>query len=173
MSGPSTASPAPEHMQPLPATAEEAHINSTYAHAQVMPAFLRLLGLQDLGVAAGEAGVCLVFDPKRHSNGLGVAHGGLICTLLDVVMGYAAATHRGQWRPVLTVGQTVQFVGTATGRLRAQGRVTGGGRSIVHCSAEVRDEQGELLASGVGTFKRLKSVPPTADGLAEQKGAND
>jgi len=140
--------------------------------AEVMPAFLRLLGLQDLGVTGGEASIVLVIDPLRHVNGLGVAHGGVLCTLLDVVMGYSAASHRDQWQPILTLSQTVQFVATAAGRIRAQGRVTGGGRAIVHCTGEVRDERGELLASGVATFKRFKKMLPAADGTAAKMVPN-
>ena len=38
-------------------------------------------------------------------------------------------------------------------RLSAEGKVIGGGRSILFCEAEVRDESGKLLARGMGTFK--------------------
>ncbi len=57
---------------------------------RILPPFLELIGVQDLLVEQGSAEVSLIFDPSRHANGIGVAHGGVICTLLDVVMGYSA-----------------------------------------------------------------------------------
>lgn len=124
----------------------------------ILPPFLKLLGVHDLIVEKGSAGVSLTFDPHRHANGIGVAHGGVICTLLDVVMGYSAFNCGERPSPIVTVDQSVQFAGALDGRVRATGRVTRGGRSLVFCSGEIRSESGDLIASGIGTFKKVVRV---------------
>ena len=123
---------------------------------QVLPSFLQHIGVYDLEVEQGQAKVRLTFDDQRHANGIGVAHGGVICTLLDVVMGYSAFSWGGDYKPIVTVDQSVQFMGSLRGAVQAQGRVTRGGRSLIYCSAEILDDAGEWIASGIGTFKRVE-----------------
>lgn len=122
---------------------------------RILPPFLELIGVQDLQVERGAAEVSLIFDPSRHANGIGVAHGGVICTLLDVVMGYSAFYSGDQPSPIVTVEQSVQFVGALNGRVRATGRVNRAGRSLVFCSGEIRNDAGKLVASGLGTFQKV------------------
>lgn len=45
------------------------------------------------------------------------------------------------------------FTGTAQGGLRASAHVTGGGRSVCFCEAELRDDQGQTVARAMGTFR--------------------
>lgn len=124
----------------------------------ILPPFLKLIGVHDLEVEAGQAKVRLSFDPTRHANGIGVAHGGVICTLLDVVMGYAAFSWGERPGPIVTVDQSVQFASAVDGCVYAQGNVTRGGRSLVFCRAEIHNAAGELVASGMGTFKKVDRV---------------
>ncbi|PZQ78111.1 MAG: PaaI family thioesterase [Variovorax paradoxus] len=118
--------------------------------------FLRTLGVRDLEVGDGEASVCLDFDPQRHANGMGIAHGGVVCTLLDIVMGYAAFAWPGRPGPIVTVNQNIAFLGAMRGHVHARGHVVRGGRSMVFCSGEILDHNGALIASGQGVFKKLK-----------------
>jgi len=121
----------------------------------VLPPFLKWIGVHDLVVEKGSAEVGLIFDPDRHANGIGVAHGGVICTLLDAVMGCAAFSWGDRPAPIVTVDQSVQFIAALNGPVRASGRVVRAGRSLVFCSAEIRSVSGELIASGMGTFKKI------------------
>lgn len=45
------------------------------------------------------------------------------------------------------------FTGAAQGALRASAYVTGGGRSVCFCEAELRDAQGQTVARAMGTFR--------------------
>jgi len=79
---------------------------------------------------------------------------GAIAALLDCAMADAA---RGRvsspGREVVTVDLHVSFLRPATGRLSASGRATGGGRSVCFCEAEVTDAEGQVIATGMGTFR--------------------
>ncbi len=88
---------------------------------------------------------------REHANNVGIAHGGLVCTLLDIAMGSAARCTLG--RPVVTLDMQVSFLAAGRGTLHAEGRITKAGRSIVFCEAEVRAEDGELVARSTGLFK--------------------
>jgi len=57
---------------------------------------------------------------------------------------------------VLTVDLSVGFMRAGFGeRVVAEGRVLHGGQSTAFCEGEARDEQGNLLAKAIGTFKLL------------------
>lgn len=91
-----------------------------------------------------------------HLNRAGVLHGGALASLIDNACGYAAT-----WAPVdaaprqcVTLSLTVSFAGqVSANRIRAVGRVKGGGRKIIFCAAEVHDETGNLIGLGEGTFR--------------------
>ncbi len=87
----------------------------------------------------------------NHMNNLGIIHGGAICTLLDIAMGSAARLKAE--RPVTTIDLQVAFLSTGRGPLLAEGRVSRMGRSIIFGDADIRNEEGELIARGTGVFK--------------------
>ena len=92
-----------------------------------------------------------------HLNRSGVLHGGVLVTLLDTAAGYAGChcAVPGRIRRTLTLSLTTNFVASVTaGRLRVEGRRTGGGRTIFF-AAEARDDSGRLLAGAVGTFRYI------------------
>src|SRR5215203_5023210 len=72
----------------------------------------------------------------EHTNNLGIVHGGLICTLLDIAMGTAARCTTGH--PVMTLDMQASFISPGRGEMIGEGRVLRAGRSIVFCEAEVR-----------------------------------
>ena len=112
----------------------------------------------------GRTRLRLVLRPE-HANNLGIAHGGVICTLLDVALGTAARLKAG--RPVVTLDMQTRFLAPGRGTLIAEGRVTRAGRSVTFCEAEIRDAQGELVASATGL---LKPVGERAAALAACSG---
>ena len=86
-----------------------------------------------------------------------VAHGGIVCTILDEVMAWSVIG-RGTWG--VTARLNVAFRRPIpTGRpIRAEGRVTQEHRRAFRTAGEVRDlSTNELLATAVGTFI---AVPP-------------
>ena len=100
----------------------------------------------------------VVLDVRpQHLNRSGVLHGGAVSTLIDTACGYAGChcTVEGNFRRALTLSLETQFIGAITEgkRVTVSARKTGGGRSIFFSTAEVRDQDGKLLAQGTGTFK--------------------
>ncbi len=113
-------------------------------------------GVEPLDIGNGRSRLRLALRPE-HGNNLGIAHGGLICTLLDVAMGTAARSK--VMRPVMTLDMQVSFLAPGRGVLLAEGRVLRAGRSVVFCEAEVRSASGELVAKGSGVFRAVRPRP--------------
>jgi len=112
----------------------------------------------DLGAADGSARIVLEID-DRHRNRNRSLHGGIVTMMLDAAAGFACSRGAGGpgLVPVATVSLTTNYVAPAvSGVVTATGRVSGGGRSILYAAAELRDEQGALLASASGVFKILR-----------------
>lgn len=112
--------------------------------------FVSLCGIEPVGCEGGRTRLRLALGPQ-HRNNIGMAHGGLLCTLLDVAMGTAARTTLGV--PCMTLDMQVSFLAPGHGVLFAEGSVLRAGRSVVFCEAQVRTEAGELVAKSTGLFK--------------------
>ena len=120
--------------------------------------FASLCGVEALGFENGKTRLRLALKPE-HGNNLGIAHGGVICTLLDIAMGTAARCTIGV--PVMTLDMQTSFIGPGRGVLIGEGRVLRAGRSILFCEAEVTAEDtGELIAKGSGVFKPARTKEP-------------
>ena len=114
-------------------------------------------------------GVNLVEMTKEHAlvviekrpellNSWGATHGGVIMTMLDLVMSWAVRGHYDIIGGVLTVDMSVGFMKAGYGeKILAEGRVLHGGKSTAFCEGEARDVDGSLLAKAIGTFKLLPS----------------
>ncbi|MDP4005886.1 PaaI family thioesterase [Methylobacterium sp. NEAU K] len=118
--------------------------------------FVNHCGIEALDVHEGRTRLRLALQPE-HANNLGIAHGGVICTLLDVALGTAARLKAG--RPVVTLDMQTRFLVPGSGVLTAEGRVTRAGRSVIFCEAEIRDTRGELVASATGLLKPVSDRP--------------
>jgi uncharacterized protein (TIGR00369 family) len=120
--------------------------------------FLRLLGMHQDPAPPGQSVVRLPELKPEHCNLLPAAHGGVIMTLLDVAMARAATSAPGAASSsVVTVEMSSRFVTPGRGPLVASGRVLHGGGSLCTCQADVRQADGTLVASAMGTFKYWKS----------------
>ena len=117
--------------------------------------FTEHLGVQLLESTPERAVVSLRKRPELL-NSWGATHGGVIMTMLDLVMSWAVRGHYGVAGGVLTVDMSVGFMkGSFGDKVTAEGRVLHGGKSTAFCEAEARDDQGALLAKAIGTFKLL------------------
>jgi uncharacterized protein (TIGR00369 family) len=98
----------------------------------------------------------------HHLNRSGLLHGGILATLLDTALGYAGCfmAEPGEVRRTLTLSLTTNFIASVkAGRLRTEGRRTGGGKTIFFAEGEVRDADSRLIATATGTFKYLSGPP--------------
>jgi len=111
----------------------------------------------------GNGGSLLLMELRpEHRNSQGVAHGGVVMTLLDVAMARAATSQPGApSTTVVTVEMSTRFVRPARGPLVAEGSVLHAGGSLCTCEASLRDAAGNLVATAMGTFKYWRG--PTGD----------
>ena len=119
--------------------------------------FIDHLGIERVPDENGRALLMLEIKPAFR-NSWKAAHGGVIMTLLDSAMSLAARLHlHGAPGGILTIEMNAKFISPAMGsRLSAEGRVIGGGRSTLFCEAEVHDDDGKLVAKGMGTLKPVR-----------------
>ena len=114
--------------------------------------FSEHLGLRVERAEGGESVVSVALRPEllnNHANG----HGGVLMTLLDSAMAHAALSRVAYAREVVTVDMHIAFMRPAGGALQAEGRATGGGRSVCFCEATVTDASGDVAARAMGTFR--------------------
>ena len=117
--------------------------------------FTEYLGIRLVEMKKERAVVSLHKRPELL-NSWGATHGGVIMTMLDLVMSWAVRGHYGMVGGVLTVDMSVGFMKAGFGeKVTAEGRVLHGGKSTAFCEAEARDDKGALLAKAIGTFKLL------------------
>lgn len=101
---------------------------------------------------------CILDMDERHLNRHGVLHGGIAATLLDNASGATASltVDPAGRAPFLTISLVTQFIAPArAGRLTATAEVTGGGRSLLFIAARLEHEDGTLVATSTGVFKRV------------------
>ncbi len=131
--------------------------------------FLERLGVRLSAWSPGHAEMVLE-TAQSLGNRTGRVQGGVLCTLLDAVAGYAGlytapgvpAAHS------LTLTLTTQFIASGPGRLLvARGVLERQGRSIYFARGEVRMDGELLLATAVGTFKYLRAPAADASTAAE------
>ncbi|MBA2390101.1 MAG: PaaI family thioesterase, partial [Geodermatophilaceae bacterium] len=87
-------------------------------------------------------------------NPIGLVHGGLVCTLLDSVLGCAVQTTLEAGVGYTSLEIKVSYlrpVRAGEGDLTAVGRVSRRGRRVSFADGEVRDSQGRLVATGSST----------------------
>jgi uncharacterized protein (TIGR00369 family) len=120
---------------------------------------LEYLGIELVDVTPGRATFRIDLD-QRHLNRQGSLQGGVAATLLDAACGYAglAAGEGGVKGNAVTVMLSISYMRKVrAGRLRATGTVTKLGRTMYFSSGELVTEDGELVATAQGAFKRTSS----------------
>ena len=118
----------------------------------------RLVGyVVEVGHPDGCARCWLDLD-ERHLNRHNALHGGIATMLMDSASGATGSLTVDDTGlvPFMSVSLNVQFVASGKpGRVTAVGKVTGGGRSLKFISAELHHEDGTLIATCSGIFKRV------------------
>ena len=121
--------------------------------------FLTDLGVEFLGMAEGRAKIALDLS-ERQMNSWRVTHGGVIMTLLDVVMAMAGRSLDPESHASVTVEMKTSFLqpaGAPGRRLIASGHAFHRSTTMYFCEAELHDND-QLLAKAMGTFKYLKRL---------------
>jgi len=121
---------------------------------RAIPPFVAHLGIEVIRAESAQSELALDLQPWQM-NDLGMAHGGVVMTLLDVTMAVAARAGDPERRGVVTIEMKTSFLRPAKGRLTCLGFCDHRTKSMAFCRAELRDAHGRLLAQAMGSFKRL------------------
>jgi uncharacterized protein (TIGR00369 family) len=117
--------------------------------------FANLMGMQLVDIRPNEAVIKIEMrdDLKQPS---GVLHGGVTATLIDTAMAFAVRTHLADHEFTATIDLTVHFLRPHTaGAATCTAKVVRAGKRIFTVSAEVENEAGKLIATGLSTYTRL------------------
>jgi uncharacterized protein (TIGR00369 family) len=118
------------------------------------PPIAVLLGFELVEIEEGRA-VFAVTPEEFHYNPIGVVHGGLAATLLDSAMGCAVHSTLPAGTGYTTLEVKVNFarpITRETGRVRCEGTLIHGGRSVATADGRViAEDTGKLLAHGTTT----------------------
>lgn len=127
-----------------------------------MSAFARHLGLVLEAAGSGRAVLYCAWRPE-FENMSGVAHGGVVASLMDTACGMALTVdadgvRRGR---VVTVSFSLSYLAAfREGTIRCEAQVTGGGRRLQTVEARVTGADGHtLIALGQGVFRRIGDAP--------------
>ena len=119
--------------------------------------FAERTNVELLTVSPGQATAKMVLQP-HHLNGLGSAQGGAIFTLADYAFAAAANSHG---TVAVAINVSITFMkAVATGTLWAEAREVSKNFKIGAYIVEVKDDQGELVATFQGLAYRKKDKLP-------------
>jgi len=121
--------------------------------------FLAHLGVVPEYAKDGKSRISLEIRPE-YENSFGIAHGGVIMTLLDFAMGAAARSTTDIPLGAMTIDMTVSFLRPSIGKIAVEGTILKPGKTINYCEAIVLNEAGEITAKSSGTFMLRKSSAP-------------
>jgi len=120
------------------------------------PPIATLIGFNLRSVERGRALVNMEAGPQ-HWNPMGGLHGGILCDLTDAAMGIAYSSTLAEGEAFATVELKINFLRPfKEGHLVAEGWVVSGGRTLGYTEAEVRDDDGRLIAKASSTCKILR-----------------
>lgn len=118
------------------------------------PPIVNLMKMRPVSAEVGK--VTFTCDPdESHYNPIGTVHGGLVCTLLDSVLGCAVQTTlpKGQGYTSLEIKISyLRPVLADTGMLTAVGIVTKPGSRAAFADGTVHDSNGKLVATASSTL---------------------
>lgn len=126
------------------------------------PPISELMRMSVTRVDRGE--VVFACEPdESHYNPIGIVHGGLVCTVLDSVVGCAVHTTLEQGLGYTSLELKVSYLAAVTARsgtLTATGRVVKPGRRVAFAEGEVRDASGTVVATATSTLLVFVLPPP-------------
>ncbi len=112
-----------------------------------------LLGWKLIEIDPDEGTIEVAFTAiDKFLNPAGTVQGGFLAAMLDDTLGPAlvATLGDGEWAP--TANLNVQFMKPAKpGELRGSARIVRRGRDVAYLAGELRDPEGELVATATAT----------------------
>ena len=136
-------------------------IDTFFTSEDHIPPIAKTLDFVVTNMHGGEARAELT-PGEIHYNPIGVVHGGIACTLIDTVTGCAIQSLLPAGMAYTTLSTNTNFLRPMTkdtGQVVATGKVVKPGRKVMLASAEIRDSNGKLLATGESTCLVLPIDP--------------
>jgi uncharacterized protein (TIGR00369 family) len=117
--------------------------------------FAQLIGMKLVGLEPDAATISIEMrDDLRQPSG--VLHGGVTATLIDTAMAFAVRTRLAPEEATATIDLTVHYLRPhISGTFTCTARVVRGGKRIFTVSADVINENGVQIATGLSTYTRL------------------
>ena len=126
------------------------------------------IGLRLRPVETADGATAEFISRPEHQGWDGVVHGGILLTLLDEILAYAAIYKAG-----LAVTAEIQARLRAPApigeKLLLSAKVTAQRRKLVECEAVIADARGQTIAEGCGKFVVVgpKASPPAMQPMDE------
>jgi uncharacterized protein (TIGR00369 family) len=117
--------------------------------------FSKLIGMRLVDLEPGIAKIAIEMrDDLRQPSG--VLHGGVTATLIDTAMAFAVRTRLPIDAATATIDLTVHYLRPhLTGKFICTATIVRAGKRIFTVSAEVHNEEGKLIATGISTYTRV------------------
>ena len=114
--------------------------------------FLSFVGVEIGESENGLGRVSLAVQP-HHLQAAGQVHGGLLAVLVDTALFRAVRSLLKRGQRTTTIELKVNFLeGTSSGRLTASAKIVGNSDQLMVGEVEVANDEGRLVAQGLGTF---------------------
>jgi acyl-CoA thioesterase len=138
---------------PAPEISEENKERARNALANL--AFARLIGMELVDIRLGEADVKIEMrDDLRQPYG--ILHGGVTATLIDTAMAFAVRTFLNDDEVTTSVDLTVHYLRPhLDGAAICTARVVRPGKRVFTVSADVVNQEGKLIATGLSTYMKV------------------
>ncbi|MBV9242231.1 MAG: PaaI family thioesterase [Acidobacteria bacterium] len=117
--------------------------------------FSQLIGMRLVELKMDEATIAIdMRDDLRQPSG--VLHGGVTATLIDTAMAFAVRTRLAFESATATIDLTVHYLRPLTqGTAKCVAKTVRAGKRIFTVSAEVFNDEGKLIATGLSTYTRV------------------
>ena len=122
------------------------------------PPIGQLLGFRLVAVSPGKATMEMDAD-ERLANPMGTLHGGVLCDLADAAMGMAYASTLERGDTFTTLELKINFLKPIwRSRLRAEGHIVKGGRTVGLVECDIFDDKNSLVARASSTCLTLRGA---------------
>ena len=117
--------------------------------------FAQLIGMRLVDLKLDEAVISIdMRDDLRQPSG--VLHGGVTATLIDTAMAFAVRTRLEPTAATATIDLTVHYLRPLVeGKAICTGKVVRAGKRIFTVSADVHNEEGKLIPTGLSTYTKV------------------
>jgi len=117
--------------------------------------FAKLIGMRLETLEMDEAVISIeIRDDLRQPSG--VLHGGVTASLIDTAMAFAVRTRLEPLAATATIDLTVHYLRPLVeGKAICTGKVVRAGKRVFTVSADVHNEEGKLIATGLSTYTKV------------------